>query len=111
MNVFLVNREFAVSLSTTKFYLSAGDLAWVKKDSSGCCYIYKVGYYTKDTYHELMVPLNLNYKITIDSSYIPHTRLRYIKQAVNEGYMTDITIQYNRDAKINELWKSLEVEI
>lgn len=109
MEVFLVNREFAVSLSTTKFYLSPGDLAWVKEDSSGCCYVYKVGYYMKDTYHELMVPLNLNYRITIDSSYV--TRLRYIKQAVNEGYMTDITIQYNRDKILNELWKGLEVEI
>lgn len=109
MEVFLVNKEFAVSLSTTKFYLSPGDLAWIKIDSSGCWYIYKIGYYMKDTYHELMVPLNLNYRITIDSSYV--TRLRYIKQAVNEGHMTDITIQYNRDKILNELWKGLEVEI
>jgi hypothetical protein len=110
MEVFLVNKEFAVSLSTTRFYLNVGDLAWVKKDSSGCCYIYKVGYHIADfdkkiKYHEFMIPINLNYKVCLES-----TR-KDIKEAINDGYMSDITIQYNRNVKINELWKGLEVEI
>ena len=112
MNIFLVNKEFEVSLSTTLFCLHDGDVVWVKKDYSDKQYIYRVDYNIKDfdnkmKYHEMMVPINLNYDIYIRSNF----KRKPIKEAVTEGYVSDITIQYNRDEKIDELWKNLEVEI
>lgn len=111
MNIFLVNKEFKVSLSTTSFCLHDGDIVFVKKDSTDKPYIYRIGYHIKDIigdeikYHEMMVPINLNQDI------LSNFKRKPIKEAVTEGYMSDITIQYNRDEKIDELWKNLEVEI
>lgn len=70
------------------------------------------------SYYEIMIPINLNYEICLEStrkgspSLIRNTGSQVdIKEAIKEEYMIDITTQYIRDVKINELWKSLEVEI
>lgn len=112
MNIFLVNKEFAVSLSTTSLYLNDGDIVWIKKDPQDKQYIYRVGYNIKDfgngiKYYEMMVPFNLNYDIYVQSNF----KRKSIKEAVTEGYMSDITTQYNRDKNIDVVWKSLEAEI
>ncbi len=112
MQVFLVNKEFGVLLSSAivRFSLHDGDLVWI--DERRNKYIYKIESNIKDfdgqyKKYICMIPVNLNGEIWCFKSL----KSKKIDLAIEEGYITDITTQYNRDLKINELWKSLEPEI
>ena len=109
MEVFLVNREFGVGFASTTFCLHEGDLVWVDS-KNGNDYIFRVectlkDFSGKESKYNFNVPVNLN------RMFLPSSRYCHVEDLIKSFYITDVTIQYNRDAKINELWKSLEVEI
>ena len=87
MQIFLVNKEFGVSLSTTTFCLHEGDLVWV--DERRNKYIYRIESNIKDFDGEYrkylcMVPVNLNEEIWCYKSL----KRKKIDLAIEEGYFS-----------------------
>ena len=104
MKVFLVKKEFAVNLSTTTFCLHEGDIAYSKNDSKGVPYFYMVEYNCKnfdgkESRHKFNIPLNLNESVWIHKIF----KRKKIKDILSEGYIEDITAQYNREAILKML--------
>lgn len=118
MKVFSVNKEFGVGFSSTTFYLQEGDLVWVNS-KNGNDYIYRVettlkDFNGKESKYNFNVPINLSIQadgFNRAEAFLPSSRYCHVEDLIQSFYITDITIQYNRDVKINELWKNLKVGI
>jgi hypothetical protein len=111
MKIFLVNQVIDI-LTFTAFRVYPGDILWIEEESSNHIYhdissFVKMIEYSSHSMKEGDVSERLKINIKNKASKM-RFRDRYFEfhSLVNEvnDFIIDITVQYNREEKINTLW-------